>query len=607
MISVPSQQFKKCLYQILKDDYELLEYYKTNFTNQRRIKTKISEEILNGYILVNYFKKPKFFKIINISFEMTPKNSTIKIPDKLPNLYKSKILEKVLKENYKVNLTDINQPILFCEKISFYKPNQILPKKKKQENNNKQLYLIVPETAYLMTNEEIEKEEKKMEENKINDIHNTLLNEEKDYKFFDKNNNKLFLNNNQKENLLNHYGNLLDFKFNDKNKFPEIIEIDKIYKFHEENVIQTFNTNLKKNKWIFFYPIIIKTKAKLILNNIFQIAKKENFNIEPPEELISGILGEETKSNDNDMLETLENYLKINSNQIYKYSIIIIIIPEKSDIYDKLKKLTLENGLISQMISLQKPKIFNEKYFKSIFYQIIKKSGNELYKINFNEIPEDTMICGIYINLNNNKLYITTMNSINKSYNQFYLNYNINNGELKNIENYIKELIEYLINDYFSRNDRKLKNNIIYVSSLLNKTNNNSQNNLNEMEKKLNILIGFILNEIKYQFENVNNIKICLISPIYIDCYKEILINDIFNITKGKNRKKNYFIYYNSIKEINKEILEKITYKLSLYFWIDVNFLQPNCLYYAITATKLLQKLDIKDVKDRLKSQSFYI
>ena len=50
MISVPSQQFKKCLYQILKDDYELLEYYKTNFTNQRRIKTKISEEILNGYI-----------------------------------------------------------------------------------------------------------------------------------------------------------------------------------------------------------------------------------------------------------------------------------------------------------------------------------------------------------------------------------------------------------------------------------------------------------------------------------------------------------------------------------------------------------------------------
>ena len=607
MISVPSQQFKKCLYQILKDDYELLEYYKTNFTNQRRIKTKISEEILNGYILVNYFKKPKFFKIINISFEMTPKNSTIKIPDKLPNLYKSKILEKVLKENYKVNLTDINQPILFCEKISFVKPNQILSKKKKQENNNKQLYLIVPETAYLMTNEEIEMEEKKMEENKINDIHNTLLNEEKDFKFFDKNNNKLFLNNNQKENLLNHYGNLLDFKFNDKNKFPEIIEIDKIYKFHEENVIQTFNTNLKKNKWIFFYPIIIKTKAKLILNNIFQIAKKENFNIEPPEELISGILGEETKSNDNDMLETLENYLKINSNQIYKYSIIIIIIPEKSDIYDKLKKLTLENGLISQMISLQKPKIFNEKYFKSIFYQIIKKSGNELYKINFNEIPEDTMICGIYINLNNNKLYITTMNSINKSYNQFYLNYNINNGEFKNIENYIKELIEYLINDYFSRNDRKLKNNIIYVSSLLNKINNNSQMNLNEMEKKLNILIGFILNEIKYQFENVNNIKICLISPIYIDCYKEILINDVFNIIKGKNRKKNYFIYYNSIKEINKENLEKITYKLSLYFWNDVNFLQPNCLYYAITATKLLQKLDIKDVKDRLKSQSFYI
>jgi hypothetical protein len=131
--------------------------------------------------------------------------------------------------------------------------------------------------------------------------------------------------------------------------------------------------------------------------------------------------------------------------------------------------------------------------------------------------------------------------------------------------------------------------------------------NLNEMEKKLNILIGFILNEIKYQFENVNNIKICLISPIYIDCYKEILINDVFNIIKGKNRKKNYFIYYNSIKEINKENLEKITYKLSLYFWNDVNFLQPNCLYYAITATKLLQKLDIKDVKDRLKSQSFYI
>ena len=606
MISVPSQQFKKCLYQILKDDFELLEYYKTNFTNQRRIKTKISEEILNGYILVNYFKKPKFFKIINISFEMTPKNSTIKIPDKLPNLYKSKILEKVLKENYKVNLTDINQPILFCEKISFVKPNQILSKKKKQENNNKQLYLIVPETAYLMTNEEIEKEEKKFEENKINDIHNTLINEEKDFKFFDKNHNKFLINNNQKENLLNHYGKLLDFKFNDKNKFPEVVEVDKIYKFHGENVIQTFNTNLKKNKWIFFYPIIIKTKAKLILNNIFQIAKKENFNIEPPEELISGTLGEETKSNDNDMLETLENYLKNNNNQIYKFSIIIIIIPEKSDIYDKLKTLTLENGLISQMISLQKPKIFNEKYFKSIFYQIIKKSGNELYKINFNEIPEDTMICGIYINLNNNKLYITTMNSINKSYNQFYLNYNINNGDFKNIENYIKDLIEYLINDYFSRNDKKLKNNIIYVSSLNNKI-NNSQMNLNEMEKKLNVLIGFILNEIKFQFENVNNIKVCLVSPIYIDCYKEILVNDFFNIIKGKNRNKFYFIYYNSIKEINKEILEKITYKLSLYFWNDVNFLQPNCLYYAITATKLLQKLDIKDVKDRLKSQSFYI
>lgn len=606
MISVPSQQLKKCLYQILKDDFELLEYYKTNFTNQRRIKTKIIEEILNGYILVNYFKKPKFFKIINISFEMTPKNSTIKIPDKLPNLYKSKILEKVLKENYKVNLTDINQPILFCEKISFVKPNQILSKKKKQENNNKQLYLIVPETAYLMTNEEIEKEEKKFEENKINDIHNTLINEEKDFKFFDKNHNKFLINNNQKENLLNHYGKLLDFKFNEKNKFPDVIEIDKIYKFHGENVIQTFNTNLKKNNWIFFYPIIIKTKAKLILNNIFQMAKKENFNIEPPEELISGTLGEETKSNDNDMLETLENYLKINNSQIYKYSIIIIIIPEKSDIYDKLKTLTLENGLISQMISLQKPKIFNEKYFKSIFYQIIKKSGNELYKINFNEIPEDTMICGIYINLNNNKLYLTTMNSINKSYNQFYLNYNINNGDFKNIENYIKELIEYLIKDYFSRNDKKLKNNIIYVSSLNNKT-NNSQMNLNEMEKKLNVLIGFILNEIKYQFEIVNNIKICLVSPIYIDCYKEILIKDFFNINKGKNRKKNYYIYYNSIKEINKEILEKITYKLSLYFWNDVNFLQPNCLYYAITATKLLQKLDIKDVKDRLKSQSFYI
>ena len=581
---------------------------KFNYFNIKKnsvLKKEISNYLIGKYIFTSYSKLIQVYQIIGLSFDKNPVNTFLTFT-KNKNEKVSFSIKKYFEDEYNIIIKDDTQPLLLCKKIK-HRVSKSSGRRKKRNGPliNEENFLIPLELSYIINIEKLaEKVNKINNEEYVNEEDKEINNDESIITYNEENydlnfNEDDLLNNSdfdERRNLLNYLGKKIEIK-NNQNKLT-IIEHGN-YGLIRNNLIQT---NLCKEKWIVFYPIIYKNYGESFIKDIILYSKKLGINIEEPYELISGELGKETKSISNDMIETFRNFFKNNSP--LKYSIIVILYDDNCSFYEQLKEISInEIGIISQFISVKKSHYKHQCYYNSIIRQILMKVNTPIYKIDFNYFCQkisNLMICGLNIMNKGNKFIISLLSSFDNDFINYYFNYIEIDFNITQIGNELKSLFQKSFDYFNNNNDENIKNLVIFASfSDLNKSLKN-QNYSND----LNLVFEICINYLPKIFNG--EIKFSLISPQILNYEYESNISN-FAIIKYNNNFMIYFIYQNDLN-FTIDDLSHLTFTLTFYYWTgDINMLLPNCLYYAMISGKLLQKISMEKIPKQMKSKPFYI
>ena len=579
------------------------------FSNKKKssLRKEISNYLINKYIFTSYSKLIQVYQIIGLSFDKNPNNTVLTFSNGKEK--KSILIKSFFKEEYDIIIKDDTQPLLFCKKIK-HRVSKSGSNRRRKRNGpliNEETFLIPLELSYIINIEKLAEKINKIKNEKdliedIKEINNDELinntNDENDDLYYNEDdlfNNSFF---DEKTNLLEYLGKKIEIK-NNENKL-NIIDHGN-YSLIRNNLIQT---NLCKDKWIIFYPIIYRNDAHTFIKNIISYSKKIRLNIEEPYELISGEYGKETKSINDDMIETFKNFFKENSP--LKYSIIVILYDDNCSFYEKLKEITInEIGIISQFISVKKSNYNQQSYYNSIIRQILMKVNTPIFKIDFNYFCQknsNLMICGLNIINKGNKFIISLLSSFDNDYINYYFNYIEIDFNITQIGNELKSLFQKAF-DYFNKyNDENIQNLVIYASSSDLSKYTKNQNSSNDLD----LVFEICLNYLPKIFNG--EIKFSLISP-QIFHYENESNNNISNFTiiKFNNKFMIYFIYQNDLN-FSIDDLYNLTFTLTFYYWTgDINMLLPNCLHNSIIVGKLLQKISMEKIPKQMKSKPFYI
>ena len=583
---------------------------KFNYFSKKKnsvLKKEISNYLIGKYIFTSYSKIIQVYQIIGLSFDKNPVNTVLTF-NKEGNEKVSFSIKKYFEGEHNIIIKDDTQPLLLCKKINHRVNSSSSNNRRKKRNGpliNEETFLIPLELSYIIHIEKLAEKINKIrndeylneEEKEINNDKLINNNDEENYELYynddDLLNNSIF---EERRNLLEYLGKKIEIK-NNQNKISIIDHGN--YALIRNNLIQT---NLCKEKWIVFYPMVYRNYGKLFIKDIISYSKILGINIEEPYELISGELGKETKSISNDMIETFRNFFQKNSP--LKYSIIVILCDDNCSFYEQLKEISInEIGIISQFISVKKSHYKHQCYYNSIIRQILMKVNTPLFKIDFSYFCQkntNLMICGLNIINKGKKFIISLLSSFDNDFINYYFNYIEIDFNITQIGNELKSLFKKAF-DYFNNyNDENIKNLLIYASfSDLNKSSKN-QNYSNDLD----LVFEICLNYLPKIFNG--EIKFALISPQIFNYEYESNISH-FTIIKYNNKFMIYFVYRNDLN-FSIDDLSNLTFALTFYYWTgDINMLLPNCLHNSMIVGKLLQKISMEKIPKQMKSKPFYI
>lgn len=592
-----SFSFKQNIYDLLTN------VHKCNFTEiqTQNKREEISNILINKFIITT-FQPPKMYKIHSISFDKNPMNTTVKYQNK--NYY----LHKFYEEFYSYTIKYKNQPILICISFNIHPKTFDIIIKDQNKINLEKIILLPCEVAYLF---DIDNYIYNLKQTKTISHSKTTLdsdNKEHDNIINDTTNNNNIRNEDslyvyQNEFNLNDFiGKYIDIKTNSNNG---VTDIAISFKEDENGDYVTFNTNqqhqyqsnLLENKWCIFYPNNCKYKTKGIIHNILSTAKHFNINIEKPNEIMY--------TNNNTLFTCLDDYFNNISPLICSFAIIILDSKTKGK-YEEIKRKCLEDiGITTQLLLVDKSTNININYYNSILFQILIKTGCELFRMDFNNElycninTTYVSVCGIYYSLqtNQNSILIVLVSSFNIYLNKYRINSILTSNNIESIKQAITYLFEDCINNYLLIRSNHPQQLFIYI---------------NNDRIDLSLTFSILLTEIKSLFNDHYNNKIhySIISPnVNNDTLNGEQHITTFSFNKYKNKVTVFFIYENNTP-LTKEQIASLTLKLTYYYWNSCHTIDiPACLKYAEVALKCIlhNNLSFTNIKQRLLNEPFYL
>lgn len=542
----------------------------------------ISNFIVNKYIITEYYP-PTVFKVVSISFDRNPMNTTIK---KNGVNY---LLNKYFDKFHNVQLKYKNQPILICDQLNYIKTvkedkeNHPFIQKKKKD-----IFFLPCECCHLIKEDNyLELLQNNNTPKNINaKLDKTDIEEEEEDDIISY----------QDVNIFNYVGKVVEIE-QDKNSLiyiNQILDDEENWLSFNQNKQKQYQSKLLNNKWILLFPSDYKSKAKTLEQNLINTGKRFGVNVESPKELKYNITKD---NNNNNVLQAMKEFFKSNSPILFTM-ILILLDPQSKNEYEKLKQYCLEEaGIISQFILVEKMTSLNINFFNSILLQMISKSGSELFRIDFSHAISNEFffsICGLYYLLNNNGTLTLCLIS---SYNEYFNNYHLNSITVKNEINQIQKGLEFLFEDAMNNFNIIRNNNPLNFLVYLNNEKQGGENFLT---------FSIIILHLRLILSPGRGIKgYCIISPFW-NKDKGLYF---FQINKPKSKSIIYFIYANNTK-IETAQLKDITLKLSYYYWNNYNVIPfPSCLKYAEIGLKMMKKfnININNVKQRLLNEPFYL
>ena len=422
---------------------------KTKLSEQKKspkdVKEKISEFFYVHRTVLTTYGSLRAYKIIEVNFDATPDNTSIKVKDS-NGIKKNISIINYYKNQYNVNIKDKTQPLLIAEN-NFLNNKKLLPpnKSNKVPNENDNTIYLIPELVYITGIEEddnknnrrnnsrniIEKTKtdpaKKMSE--INGIFN-LINSDDRKKIKKRNGNEIELK--SPKELKEEWGIILgdnltfqgriipqpklNFK-NEKTIIPKngIFRSDKPYNcatITNDNIFYVFDKNERKSDHKqLFIDLMHKCRSKdFIFSNDFNPNKVYGYGLD-------------NTYNWENIHKSLRN-IDLKNGKCFG---IILCSPQLEKFYDELKNFFIQQYKIpTQHIitrNIENPKRGNSIQF-NVIDQINIKMGGKSFYIDFTKegiIRQDEvfLIIGLDSKFANKKVTYSMTSTINQYLNNF--------------------------------------------------------------------------------------------------------------------------------------------------------------------------------------------
>ena len=577
----------------------ILDYLKARNYTDKYNQSKIKKD-LEGRLF--YFQKKKY-RIDEILFDRNPEKQMINTNGK-----SFKITELYL-QRYKLEIHDINQPLILTkkkgpqEKIlnTYYVPEfcTFSGLDEMQQKDNifmKELSTITkisPETRIIQTNKFLKL---LMDEHKKGE--GQLSSKEKSELFG-------IIVQPPKESF---YGYLMQEPKLLAGKNQEISTKDRKFPLYQKEDMK---------HWLCFYEKINYDFADTLYKCLEKASKAFNLYIAEPEWVEMN-----DKSTAKNWIEMVEYYQNPENEENNKYSFVIFLIGNNNRLYEKLKIHSLcSNGYVSQVVktSSLKSKGMMSTCSK-ILIQINAKLGGISYKTVIEDYIQerDIMVVGVDSSHFNKNTAVAMVSTIDNSFADFYNKEKIFEIEKNEMLQFcVSSFLEEAITQYYSKNQKKPKNIIIYRQGVSDNYINILNDEVTQIEqfcKKNGILFYYILVNTRTTFKFFEKFNDHYYNPgaglLVID---GITHQDKFEfyiqpqqVTGGSATPTRFHVAYGNMDF--PEIIPKFTYDLChIYSNWQGTVRIPNVIKAAEKLSKMTVKTTQNELNEKLKMGQSYL
>ena len=578
--------------------YDYLNHYK--YKNNKDLQNKIKEDLIGRSFKVCYAKSN--YKIDDIIFDKTPKNTSINYEGRTVNLIEFYSISHQLK------IKNENQPLILVRKadsqgqpISLYFVPEFCSLSGLEDEATKDGYFMKELEKYTKLDPTIRV-------NKTNEFLYLLSDNERDPNYPDK------LSSKEKCEL---YG----------------IEVQPVshffhaYYMEETKLCSGNNKNIRSNEttfpvlqkkamtnWIFFYEKNNFNDAENLYNNLNKASKAFGLKIAEPKwiEMRNNSSGKE-------WIDKLDEYF---DKKKYNYDFAIFMLGKNDRIYAKLKRNSLcKNGYVSQVVkakSIQKKGVMH--VCSKILLQINAKLGGASFRAIQDKLIKEKKLMVIGVDsshINGKGTAVAMVATINDSFTNFFNKEEIikekNNRE--QLQYNIRSFIEMAIEVYKNENKEYPRGIIIYRQGVSLQQKEFLKNEITQIDFCCNtkqILYYYILvnTKVNLKFFEKNNNQ-------FVNPSSGLLIID--GITN-----RNFFEFYIQPQDVNQgcatptcfhvaygnlnfpEFIPKFTYDLCHIYWQGTIAI-PNVLKAAEKLSKMTVKYTYSELNEKLEKGQAYL
>jgi aubergine-like protein len=328
------------------------------------------------------------------------------------------------------------------------------------------------------------------------------------------------------------------------------------------------------------------------------------------------------RSTPQNWIDTVEDYFNSENEENYKYAFVIFLIGNNNKLYDKLKTHSLcKNGYVSQVV---KTNSLKSKGMMSTCSKILTQINAKLGGISYKTVIEDyiqerdIMVVGVDSSHFNKNTAVAMVSTIDNSFADFYNKEKIFEIEKNEMLQFcVSSFLEEAITQYYSKNQKKPKNIIIYRQGVSDNYINILNDEVTQIEqfcKKNGILFYYILVNTRTTFKFFEKFNDHYYNPgaglLVID---GITHQDKFEfyiqpqqVTGGSATPTRFHVAYGNMDF--PEIIPKFTYDLChIYSNWQGTVRIPNVIKAAEKLSKMTVKTTQNELNEKLKMGQSYL
>ena len=328
------------------------------------------------------------------------------------------------------------------------------------------------------------------------------------------------------------------------------------------------------------------------------------------------------RSTPQNWIDTVEDYFNSENEENYKYAFVIFLIGNNNKLYDKLKTHSLcKNGYVSQVVKTNSLKSKGMMSTCSkILTQINAKLGGISYKTVIDDVIKgrDLMVVGVDSSHFNKYTAVAMVSTIDNSFSDFYNKEKIIEIEKNEMLQFcVSSFLEEAISQYYSINNKKPKNIIIYrqgVSDNMLNILNDEVIQIEQLCKNNNIFFYYILVNTRTTFKFFEKIGdryynpgagLLVISGVTHQDKFEFYIQPQ-QVTGGSATPTRFHVAYGNMEF--PEIIPKFTYDLChIYSNWQGTVRIPNVIKAAEKLSKMTVKTTQNELNEKLKLGQSYL